>query len=87
MMVERFASLVELFAYSGSMDSFFQELKRSMIACFDGRFIAFHHGRMLSSMVEPLRLTTVEWFALRRIYFFNGRIIASDDGRMRKGNK
>ncbi len=47
MMIERFASLVELFAYIGSMDSFFLELKHLMIACFDCRFVAFHHGRMV----------------------------------------
>jgi hypothetical protein len=38
-----------------------------------------------SSTVEPLRRTTVEWFALCRTDSFNGRIIASDDGRMRRG--
>ncbi len=38
-------------------------------------------------MVEPLRLPTVEWFDLCRTDSFNGRIIASDDGRMSRGKK
>jgi hypothetical protein len=65
------------------MESFFLELKRLMIACFDGRFIAFHHGRMLFFNGR----TTASDDGGMVFDFFNAGIIASDYGRMRRGNK
>jgi len=62
------------------------ELKRLMISCLLVDSLRFIMIELFSSMIEPLRRTTVEWFALCRTDFFNGRIIASDDGRMRRGN-